>query len=459
MLASDAVKQAGDVGAEQAKQEPLGSTLIIVLLATFLQRLAFAVSEVLLVFYLADLVKANIGYTLTEVGILNVALYLTQTLAAPPLGALSDRLGRRTVLLLMVAAGMLATLIPALTSLFALLILNRIVAGAANTGATPAGLALLTDATSGSPARRGRAVALYEGLGLAAQIGGVVLSSILWQTMGQGSFYLAIGLLGLTLLLTAWFMKDSYRNARVDEQAGDNLKVDRRTWLGLLRSRRLWQFAPVWIAANAILGMWYTYTAILLLGSSPNPNQALVGSLYGQTITAGLVFLGYGSIYGAGLAYWSGRVMPGSRMRAMLIASGAAMVVSACLFAFNHAGGAAWAWLLILPAAVGELGESGFVPAALAYLTDLAEHIGGAHDRGAVLGFFGTGNSLGNVLGVVFGLLFIQWWGLQFDGLLLGSAILAAIAFAAAWPLYKEETRQAISIGVPKVVKDEQHAI
>lgn len=445
MLASDTTKQAAGAGAERAKREPLGGALIIVLLATFLQRLAFAVSEVLLVFYLADLVKANVGYTLTEVGILSAIIYVTQMLTAPPLGALTDRLGRRSVLLLTISAGLVATLIPALTSLFVLLIFNRVLAGMANTGAVPAGLALITDATSGSPPRRGRAVTLYEGLGLASQIGGVVLSSILWQTLGRGSFYIAVALLGVTLLLTAWFVKDSYRRDRAAREAAESVKVDRRTWLGLLRSRRLWQFAPIWIAANAILGMWYTYTAILLLGSHPNPNQALVGSLNGQTITAALVFLGYGSIYGAGLAYWSGRVVPGARMRIMLLASGSVVLVCAALFAFNHAGGAAWAWLLILPAALGELGESGFVPAALAYLTDLAEHIGGASDRGAVLGFFGTGNSLGNVLGVVVGLLFIQWLGLGFDGLLLGSVILAAIAFVAALPLYREEIRHEVS--------------
>lgn len=426
-------------GATQVKPEPLGGALLVVQFVIFLQRTAFAVSEVLLVFYLADLVKANVGYTLTEVGILSVVIYVTQTLIAPPLGALSDRLGRRNVLLLTIGAGLLATLIPALTSVFLLLIINRIVAGAANIGATPAGLALITDATELAPGRRGRAVSLYEGLGVAAQISSVVLSSVLWQLLGAGSFYVAVALFGVTLLLTAQFMKDNYRRKQLAAKSEDSPSVDLGAWLRLLRTRQLWQFAPVWIAANAILGMWYTYTAVLLLGSAPRADQALVGSLSGQTILAGLVFLAYGAMYGAGLAYWSSRVLPGARTRIMLIAAGAVVVVAACLFAFNHAGGAAWAWLFIIPAALAVVGESGFVPSALAYLTELAENIGGVNNRGAVLGFFGTGNSLGNVLGVVIGLVFIQWWGLGFDGLLLGSVVLALIAIAAALPLYGDE--------------------
>lgn len=422
------------------KAEPLGPPLVLALLATFVQRLAFAVSEVLLVFYLAALVLANVGITLTEVGILSAVLYVTQVLAAPPLGSLTDRLGRKRVLLLCIAGGLVATLIPPLTAVFLLLAINRVLAGAANMGSTPAGLALITDATTSSPARRGRAVTLYEGLGLAAQVGGVVIASVLWQVMQQASFYAAVALFFAALLLVALTIQETHK------WVGDgSAKAETGVWMRLLRTRQLWAFAPIWIAANAILGLWYTYTAVLLLGSQPVAGQVLVGSLNGQTITAGLVFLGYGAVYGVGLAYWSGRVIPGARVRIMLIASGSVVLVCTTLAIFNHSAGAAWAWLLLLPAAIGQLGQSGFVPAALAYLTDLAEHQGGVQNRGAVLGFFSTGNSLGNVLGVVFGLIFIQWLGLSFDGLLLGSIVLAVIAFFAALPLLKGERAEAKS--------------
>ena len=79
--------------------------------------------------------------------------------------------------------------------------------------------------------------------------------------------------------------------------------------------------------------------------------------------------------------------------------------------------------LLILLVAVTILFESGFTPAALTYLADLA---GESKGPGVVMGLYSMLFGLGNLIGAALGGLFASIWAV--NGLLLATALLAVLS-------------------------------
>jgi MFS family permease len=100
-------------------------------------------------------------------------------------------------------------------------------------------------------------------------------------------------------------------------------------------------------------------------------------------------------------------------------------VVCIALLLLNHRGGHAWLGVLLPLLAVGVAIQSGFTPAALAYLADITEDF--TAERGAIMGLYSIFLSAGEIGGGVAGGPFAQAWGLDgMIGLTLGLTAAAA---------------------------------
>ena len=100
-----------------------------------------------------------------------------------------------------------------------------------------------------------------------------------------------------------------------------------------------------------------------------------------------------------------------------------------------------WAgtWMYYALVALSVMVESGFTPAALAYLADTA---GQGEGRGAAMGVYTLLLGLGNALGAGIGGVLAKY--LAFDGLILGTVALAIVALAALTLLPAAEIRHPV---------------
>nr|WP_174953492.1 TCR/Tet family MFS transporter [Burkholderia lata] len=141
-----------------------------------------------------------------------LALYaLMQFVFAPVLGVLSDRYGRRPVLLLSLAGAAIDYLIMALTPHLWLLFAGRAVAGltAANTAVAMAYIADITP-----EAGRARRYGLFHAFFGAGFVMGPVIGGALGDVSVRDPFLAAAALNGVKLLLALWMLPESHRPTR-----------------------------------------------------------------------------------------------------------------------------------------------------------------------------------------------------------------------------------------------------
>ncbi len=205
--------------------------------------------------------RLSTGSITLHYGALIASFALMQFLFAPVLGALSDRFGRRPILLLSLAGGALDYLLTGFSPTLWLLYLARIIGGmtASNLAVISATIADLTP-----PAHRAKRYgAMNAALGI-GWIGGPALGGTLGQISPVLPFLAAALFNGVNLALAVALMPEPVRERR------------RASW-------RLSQLNP--FAALAWLGSFRTlgssimiYCAICLLGQIP----AALWVLYGQ---------------------------------------------------------------------------------------------------------------------------------------------------------------------------------
>ena len=139
----------------------------------------------------------------------------------------------------------------------------------------------------------------------------------------------------------------------------------------------------------------------------------------------GRILLVYSIIFGLGILGWSLILNRISRLRLMRVATINILLAVGLLYLLNTLMDIP-SWLqilLILLVAVTILFESGFTPAALTYLADLA---GESQGPGVVMGLYSMLFGLGNLIGAAMGGIFASIWAV--NGLLLATAILAVLS-------------------------------
>jgi DHA1 family tetracycline resistance protein-like MFS transporter len=212
---------------------PLGAprgALAAVFLAILLDLIGFGMILPLIPFYAEQFHARPL-----EIGLVFASYSLAQLLLAPPLGRLSDRYGRRPLMLLSIAAGVVANLMFAWAGSLLVLLAARTLAGAAagNYGIAQAYVADVTP-----PAGRARAMGLVGaafGLGfvLGPSLGGL-LSRISLQAVPLAAA--ALSLLNLVIAMAA--LRESLPPEH-RRPAGAGALFDWRDW------REMWSNLPL----------------------------------------------------------------------------------------------------------------------------------------------------------------------------------------------------------------------
>lgn len=470
--------QSATIPASQAPAVGLVS-IIASIISTFLIRFAARTSFVILSFYIG---KESESAALIVIVI--EAFYISELLAAPVIGTLSDKFGRKRYMMYAPIAGAVATLVLAGTSfifpapnlstekftlelgaILALVMTGRLLEGFCAALNAPSNLGYLTDSTVGNDKLRVRVMTAYEivtvmGIALAIPFGGQV-----WSLLGRGGFFVAITIYALCFLVIAVWMKESLIRSHESSEHG-SLKEYRQ----ILTNKRIFTFVPAWLAIMALIGAWLTLTLIVLAyptghcridtnkitadvrpavaafaenfcvrpGSPKDADARFPGQLLhgGFTPSEASLLVGiYGIIFIGGMAVWTLIVPKMRRTTVMLIGIGGLVLSTTGLILINgtgnnpatlSSGALTEIWIVAPLVLLGVLVMSGFTPAALTHLASIAETIPGK--RGAVMGLYSVLLGIGQLFGVFIGGLFVDWQG--FNGIMIYSFILGGMSLA-----------------------------
>lgn len=418
----------------------IGRSVTPLLVGTFIQRANGGAGTIVIGLFLAQLAPHS-GHTITslQVGLLAVAYYATELSLATFLGALSDRLGRRSFMVLGPLIGLVQVALLFFTpnhNPLPYLLSLQVLAGISSAMQVPAVLGYLADYTARNQISRMRTMSFYELATSGGIAAGVVLGGFAWDHFGRFAF----GLLALSYLVVALCMALVPKVTQIIDH-GTFKTVAIRYWR-ILRTPRLFIFIPAWISISALVGIWFSSQLTFVLSEpSHNHNQHLMGIMsgHGGGGHLSLVLGAYVLFFGLCLLFWA--FFLGHLPRLVLMLASISGVYLACiaLFGLNHSDFAqrhllaVWVLLLML----GGFAETSFAPAALAYLADISEEA--AKDRGLLMGLYSVFLGLGQLFGNGLGGIFAHRWG--FDGLIYLTALLAFVALISLLTLFWQERR------------------
>ena len=399
-----------------------------VLFGTFTLRFSTALTGGLLAYYLGNLQDhGGPEVSAFAFAVIHAAFYVTELVASPFFGLLSDKLGHHRVMLFGPLFGAVAVLITGITSDLLLLSGTRVLEGAATAASIPSILGFLAMATMNDEGLRGRVSARFELATIAGLGVGIGAAGIFWDFLGPRAFF-----------LNAAFYMGSYAIYRYgvkapDAPAGPHHRPEYgwRRYLKLIQTSHIWLLAPTWIAVNAALGV-YAGQGLFNLVRTKEPrfsNQLLAGGLSAFEITVGLVAAGI--VFVAGLVFWGNRFKQMRRTTIIFygILGGVALVGGA--IAFNHSGGIEPLFRapFAIVAGAGLFVLAGATPAALGLLADMSEAY--PDDRGAVMGLYSVFLAIGQIGGSFAGGYAADFAAI--DGLLIATLVFMVVALP---PLY-----------------------
>jgi MFS family permease len=154
----------------------------------------------------------SFGAGVQALGASAMAYALTSTFAAPFIGMLADRFGRRPIILISLAAYVLAFSGYLLATSAWLLILLRGLAGLFTAGLLPAMMSIVGDLAPGN--RRGQWLGIVSGSAAAGWIIGPLLGGLLYDHFGYiVPFAVSIGMALGALLIAAFLIPETYTPA------------------------------------------------------------------------------------------------------------------------------------------------------------------------------------------------------------------------------------------------------
>ena len=403
-------------------------SLSLALSGTFVLRCASQAAGFLVAVSLGIKSRDELDLTAGIASLVFVFFYAAELIGAPLFGAWSDRIGRKPIMLLGPVFGAIAAQLLGLTMLIPVLIVVRVLQGLSTASSAPATLGFLSAQTARSEKLRGRVMGFYEAATVVGLAVGAAVGGKLHDQFGQVAFTI-VAVLYVAALVPFLFVRDRAWMPRVTNEHG-NL-------LSRMLNRRIMRFAPAWLAANAVLGAWFSVGTFLAAGA-PNRAQFLMrGFSAGEISTAFLVF---GILFTVGAIAW-GFVMPViGRQATLLIGVAGLGFTSVALWALNHVpfdGTHTLVPFLVGLVMLGVFVESGFTPAALAYLAEIAEER--AEDRGSVMGVYSVLLAVGQLLGSGLAAPFADRLGI--NGLIILTGLLCLVALFTVMLLGHSERR------------------
>jgi MFS transporter, DHA1 family, multidrug resistance protein len=187
------------------------SALPILFVVMFLVMVGFGIIIPVLPFYAEE-----IGANPTELGLLMAVYSLMQLIFAPMWGQVSDRIGRKPVMMIGIAGLGLSFLIQAMATELSMLFAARIIGGILSSANMPTAMAYVADITTEE--NRGKGMGI---IGAATGLGfvfGPAIGGIFSKFSLNMPFYLACGSSFITLILVFLLLKESTQKKAVTKE-------------------------------------------------------------------------------------------------------------------------------------------------------------------------------------------------------------------------------------------------
>jgi MFS family permease len=374
-----------------------------------------------------------ITYTLG--GLIIATFFAAELIGSVFFGAWSDRYGRKLFIIFGPLFGAIAVQITAMTTVIWLLVFTRLLEGLSTASNAPSTLGYIAELTSGSAKLRSRVVGLYEiatigGAGLGFSLGGW-----LWHHYGGPARIAGVQFTSLAFALDAliylaslailWLGVNEMRGPIANNPApASGVKDTLKHYWAIASSPAVANFAPAWISINAVLGIWLNLTARILTDKQGFSGQLLVGNF--TSMQAGNILTAYAGVFVVGILIWSFIPPVFRKTSTMLIGIGGLFASGLFMALLNHQPSLSGPMIpvIVVFLALSILVQSGFTPAALAYLADITEHH--SADRGAVMGLYSVFLGLGQFIGLSVGGPFVDWRGA--DGMVIVTSLLGLVA-------------------------------
>jgi MFS family permease len=387
------------VSAAPASKRTASRVVFFVFVTVFLDLVGFGIVMPLMPFYVKTM-----GGNAQTVGFLLAGFSLLQLLATPFLGRLSDRIGRRKVILVSLAGNALAMVIFAAATQLAilpLLFLSRLLAGA-TAGNLSACQAAIADVTEGDARTKGMGM-LGAGIGLGLVLGPVIGGEL--SHFGPWAPPMGAAAMALADLIGAFFlMPETRRVAPPPDPAA--LAAPKASLGDVLAQRPLLMVLALYFLT--FLAMTNLQVALaFLVDARFGWGKTEVGRLFGIMGLLGLIIQG-------------GLIVPLTRafgqLNLVLIGTVSLGIGMALIGSAQHP------WMVV--------GGLVFVGIGLGVtnplLSVIASQLAGAESRGAVLGFAQSSGGLARTVGPL-------WGGFLFSHIgagapFFGGAVAASIA-------------------------------
>jgi len=345
-----------------------------------------------------------LGASKMDVALIIVTFAACSGVCGPFWGKLSDRIGRRKVIVICLAGGALSYVFLALASALWMIYAARGLAGlmAGNIGVASAMVADLT-----TPANRAKGmgmigVAFGAGLVIGPMLGGVLAGS-------TGDFFwpcVAAGAMSVMAIIAAWlFLPESLSVEHQAENRAAQRSADRLSTLGMLRSTRnrllVSQFA---VHSATISATTYIFPLWVADRLAWGPHQ--VGLVFGAQ---GLLIM---ALQGGLVGFLAPRVGEMRLLRGAIVLMLAGLTIA--LFAEGP--------VLMVAAFIVAASGSTMCPPVLNSVTSLRTP---RELRGRMLGTASSAASWGRVIGPAFAGVNLTWLG--YDGAWLGTAAIALV--------------------------------
>ena len=396
--------------------------LFVLLASLFIVMIGFGITLPVLTFYverLALAAGAQPRAIVLHVMLLTSVYALMQLIFAPLWGRLSDRIGRRPLVLMGIAGFVVAQVMFGLATSLWLLYAARIVGGILSSATLPASSAYVVDMTTKEQRARGMAwlgTATSLGVIVGPALGGV-LSRRDWHVTarvghlrldGFSTPFFVAALLGVLVLPAVWrWLPDSSPRPAAQRRESGEATERPRSWPALVRS--LAPLLAMTLAGQLALAMFEgTFALFAQSKFAFGPTQ--VGYVF---VVCGLVMT---LMQTGAVGVLSGRVTG----MAQVVAGFVMMGVGITLLAVARSSVPLFAFVALLSAGMALIAPN---------LSALVSTRGGARQAGSALGIQSAASSLGQSLGPLLGGGLFIWQ--RNAPYLLGGALLGAVALVA----------------------------
>jgi len=373
---------------------------LTIFLTILLDLIGFGMILPLLPFY-AQTFKA----TPLQIGLLFSSYSFTQLLFAPLLGRLSDRIGRRPILLVSITGSVAAYLLFAAAPNFAVLLVARSLAGVA---AANYAIAQAYMADVSPPAERAKAMGLVGaafGLGfvLGPALGGIL------SHLGTRAVPLTAALLSGANLLVAFFGLPESLSPEVRDRAV------RGSWLGWSDLATIWRDSP-------LRGLMLLFFLVMFCFSMMETTLALFCQQrfgFGVRQTSWLfVYVGVlVAIVQGGLL---GRLVKRFGERSLILAGIVMMAAGLALLPLSQL------WLLLVSLGLLAVGQGGHNPSSLGLLSRLTDE----SSQGSTIGLSRSFGAVARILGPPAGTLLFDKAGAAWPFWMAGGLMVVALFIA-----------------------------